>query len=146
MRKIYNIILHHSLTKDSQTVSTGAIRKYHTKTLGWSDIGYHFLLELMRDDVEIVCGRMPDVQGAHCKGNNKDSIGICFIGDFDFAKPSKEIWDAGVKLVRFLMRHYNIRDIQGHHSYNPLKTCPGKMFDVDQFKRDCGVYHNTRRR
>ena len=129
------IILHHSLTKDSKTVSVGAIRRYHTKTLGWDDIGYHYLLERMRNDTEIVCGRMLDKIGAHCKGHNTDSIGICFIGNYDIEKPSKEMWNAGIKLVRFLMKQYEITEIRGHSFYNPNKTCPGKLFNVEKFKR-----------
>ena len=135
------IILHHSLTKDSKTVSIGAIRKYHTSTLGWSDIGYHFLIERMRDDIEIVCGRMLDKKGAHCHGHNTDSIGICFVGNYDLEKPSKEIWTAGVKLVAFLMKEYEITDIQGHHYYNPNKSCPGILFNIKQFKEDCLNYN-----
>ena len=131
------IILHHSLTKDSKTVSIGAIRRYHVVDLGWSDIGYHFLIEFMRDHVEIVCGRMPDKKGSHCKGFNANSIGICFVGNYDLIEPSKEIWSAGIKLVTFLMRRYRVADIKGHKHYNNNKSCPGNLFDVEKFKQDC---------
>ena len=131
------IVVHHSLTKDSQTVSIGPIRDYHTKVNGWTDIGYHFIIENMRGHIEIVCGRMPDRQGAHCKGYNKRSIGICFVGNFDSISPSNKIWNAGIKLVKFLMRQYNIKNIVGHHELNPSKSCPGKYFDMDKFRKDC---------
>ena len=137
--KIFRIIIHHSLTKDSGTVSTGAIRDYHIHINGWSDIGYHFLIEFMRESVEIVCGRMPDKTGAHCKGNNSDSIGICFVGNFDKTVPSNSAWNAGVKLVKYLIRQFDIKEVLGHHELNPAKSCPGKFFDMDKFRKEVGL-------
>ena len=131
------IIIHHSLTKDSQTVSWGVIRNYHINVNKWSDIGYHFGVEFMRGSVEIVCGRMPNQKGAHCKGHNSTSIGICFVGNFDNRAPSNSVLNAGVKLVQFLMRQYDINKIVGHHELNPAKSCPGKYFDMDKFREDC---------
>lgn len=131
------IILHHSLTADSETVSWGAIRAYHRNVLGWADIGYHFGIEKARDSYEIFLGRMPDETGAHCSGHNHDSIGICFIGNFDLAAPPREQWILGVKLVRFLCDLYKIPfgEIHGHREYSS-KTCPGKLFDGGKFIRD----------
>ena len=133
------IILHHSLTKDSGTVSTGAIRDYHININHWSDIGYHFLIENLRGQTEIVAGRMLDKTGAHTKGHNRNSIGICFVGNFDIVPPPGEAWVQGAKLVRFLMKQYGIKKVVGHTELNPHKTCPGRMFDLDKFRNDVGL-------
>ena len=130
------IILHHSLTKDSETVSWGAIRRYHID-MGWVDIGYHYGIELLRDQYEILLGRMPDEVGAHTKGYNTGSIGICFVGNYDLIMPPKEMWNLALVLVRYLCRTYKIPHdlIYGHRNFSP-KTCPGLLFNVDKFKKD----------
>jgi N-acetylmuramoyl-L-alanine amidase len=131
------IILHHSLTKDSDTVSWGAIRNFHKgPENNWPDIGYHFGIEDMRGQTEIVIGRMIDKAGAHCRGHNSASIGICFIGNFDIIQPPMESWIVGLKLVRFLMRQYSIKTIKGHNELDPDKSCPGRLFDLDKFRNE----------
>ena len=131
------IILHHSLTKDSGTVSWGAIRDYHTRTLGWTDIGYHAGIELVGDNYEILLGRMLNVPGAHTKGMNHLSLGICFIGNFDISPVPREQWDKGVQLVKSLKEIFNIpiNHVQGHRDYANYKSCPGKQFDMNQFRK-----------
>ena len=152
------IILHHSLTADSKTVSWGAIRRYHTSyTLNgsilskkeadryiesglyirkpWRDIGYHFGIELIGNSYEILVGRMPNIQGAHCRGNNKDSIGICFVGNYDITLPSDKMITKGIQLVVWLCKTYNIssENIFGHCDFSS-KTCPGKKFNLTDFQ------------
>lgn len=137
------IILHHSATKDSGTVSWNAIRRYHVNQCAWQDIGYHFGIEYITDpgdpkgSYEIMMGRMPDKTGAHTTGLNSVSIGICFVGNFDDARPPDGQWQQGVKLVSWLCGHYGIptSEIYGHRDF-ANKTCPGKMFDLDVFRAD----------
>ncbi len=136
MMKPTKIILHCSDTKDSGTVSWGAIRTYHTNTIGWKDIGYHFGIELVGSYYEILLGRLLTEPGAHCEGHNADSIGICFVGAFDTeAVPAKQ-WDKGIKLVRWLMTIFNLtnRDVYGHREFNKQKTCPGTKFNLNTFR------------
>lgn len=138
--QIERIILHHSLTKDSQTVSWDAIRQYHTVTLGWKDIGYHFGIERIGGHYEILIGRMMDQEGAHCRdhGMNRKSIGICFVGNFDLQAPPTEQWDLGVRLVKCLLSILAIPRscVSGHCECSPHKGCPGKLFDLDKFRKE----------
>ena len=130
------IILHHSLTKDSKTVSWNAIRKYHTVTLGWQKIGYHFGLELVGGHYEILVGRMLNETGAHCRQDrmNHKSVGICFIGNYDITPVPPEMFQVGVRLVASLCDVLSISTDRIYpHSLLADKTCPGKMFDVDGF-------------
>lgn len=132
------IILHHSLTKDSGTVSWQAIRKYHCIDLGWSDIGYHYGIEKVNDRYEILLGRMLSIQGAHTKEANKNSIGICMVGNFDDTQVSFAQWLLCLKLVKDLLITFNIpcNAVYGHNEFNPGKTCPGRYWDMQAFRKD----------
>jgi len=129
------IILHHSLTKDGKTVSWNAIRQYHLGK-GWNGIGYHFGIELVGNRYEILIGRLPTEIGAHCRGVNRTSLGICFIGNFDIEEPSGEQLVVGRNLVRSLMEVFNIPKewVKGHNEYSQ-KSCPGKKFPLGEFIR-----------
>ena len=76
MRLVKEIIIHCSATREEQQVSVDTIRDWHLAK-GWNDIGYHFYIEL---DGTIKKGRDIDKTGAHCKGHNRNSIGICYCG------------------------------------------------------------------
>lgn len=132
------IILHHSLTEDNRTVSWDAIRRYHTETRGWNAIGYTYGVELINGHYEILQGRMLGVHGAHTLGQNYNSIGICFVGNFDAYEVPYHQWSLGVRLVRSLCDVLNIKvgRVFGHREYAGYKSCPGKLFSLDAFRAE----------
>lgn len=60
------------------------IQSKHMDVFGWADIGFHFLVG---GDGSIYQGRGWEIQGAHTKGYNQDSICIAFIGTFENSAP-----------------------------------------------------------
>lgn len=131
------IIIHHSLTEDSSTVSWNAIRRYHVHKLGWDYIGYHFGIELIGDKYEALIGRWLNIPGAHCKqeGMNQRSWGICVVGNFDYTPPEASQIIVLKLLVQSLMEIGNIpkENIKMHRDFASYKTCPGVMFPFQEF-------------
>lgn len=133
MRDWSHLMIHHSLTEDTGSVSWGAIRRYHVDTNGWSAIGYHFGVELLRDEYEVLFGRSWNRPGAHCRhdGMNRKALGICCVGNYDDKEPPAAMLDvlAG-RLVGPLMDDLAIpKDrVVFHRDHNPHKSCPGRRF------------------
>lgn len=136
MRVIDAIVIHHSLTVDGPIVSWDAIRTYHIKEHGWSDIGYHVGVELIGSKYETLIGRPWNRPGAHAPGANAHSLGICLIGDFDKNVVPPEQWDYALKLVTWLCETFNIpyEAVVGHRDVTTQRTCPGANFDMNKFR------------
>jgi hypothetical protein len=139
------IMLHHSLTADGQTVSWPAIRRFHTETNGWRDIGYHYGIEIVSDgtgapSIEVLVGRPETEHAAACPedGMNSRAIHVCVVGNFDITTPSPALLKILVeRCLKPVMNRYGITPdrIIGHRDRNPHKTCPGKLFDIERVRR-----------
>ena len=133
MRKIDKIIIHCSATREGEDISPSTITQWHLAR-GFKTIGYHFVITL---DGKIHVGREIRDVGAHCKGQNKNSIGICYVGGLDKnGKPKDTRTDAQKstlrRLVRFLLVSYPKATIHGHNEF-ANKDCP--CFDVSELVR-----------
>lgn len=134
-----HIVVHHSLTQDSGTVSWSAIRRYHVQVNFWRDIGYHAGVELAGADFESLLGRPWDVVGAHTKeqGMNNVSLGVCLVGNFDLSPPTNEdLETVRDRVILPWMRLFKIppQNIHPHRLYAP-KTCPGTQFTGELMAR-----------
>tara|TARA_R110000824_G_scaffold69297_3_gene178620 strand:+ start:11611 stop:11994 length:384 start_codon:yes stop_codon:yes gene_type:complete len=106
---------------------------------GWSGIGYHFVV---RRDGTVENGRAINQVGAHCKGFNSESIGICLVGGRgDQGQPEDNFTESQMETLGFLIDSlegdYPDADVFGHNDLNPHKFCPS--FDVHDWIRtnDC---------
>jgi len=138
MRTINLVIVHCSASDSSVQDSLEAVKEFHiapqSKTIHWgkytakgrafSDIGYHWLIT---KDGKIHKGRPEKQIGAHCRGFNEHSIGVCLTGDNDFSSAQFESLRT---IKKELKERYGLSDLDfvGHSSLNKEKTCPN--FDL----------------
>ena len=133
MRPIETIVVHCTATrpnwwaeKTSQE-KVDEVRRWHVEDRGWSDIGYHYLIDR---DGTVSKGRPLSKVGAHAKGHNTGSVGISLFGGHggnaadDFADNFTEDQDKALRgLVAKLKGEYPIAKIIGHNEV-ANKACP----------------------
>ena len=127
---IDKIIVHCSATPEGRDIDAAKIDEWHKKR-GWKMIGYHFVVKL---DGIIELGRPLDMQGAHTKGHNKYSIGVCYIGGCDKNMDAKdtrtdEQKESLLLLLKTLKKIYPDAVIHGHRDFSS-KSCPS--FDATE--------------
>lgn len=129
MRKITKIIVHCSATPEGRDYTVADIDRWH-KQRGWKGIGYHYVIYR---DGSIHAGRKIEEIGAHCTGQNANSIGICYIGGLanDGKTPkdtrTPEQRTALRSLINELKAKFPGVTVHGHREF-ANKACP--CFDV----------------
>jgi len=125
MRSISSIIVHCSATPAGRDVSATQIDTCH-RARGFNQIGYHFVIRL---DGSVEIGRPLEIVGAHCKGHNASSIGVCYIGglDPDTMTPADTRTPQQRRALRKLLADLHARfpgsKIFSHRDFAP-KACP----------------------
>lgn len=108
------------------------IRNIHVNENGWSDIGYHWVI---RRDGSLERGRSFERIGAHCKGHNRHSIGICLIGGMSKEEKTENnftrVQFTQLKSLVYFLKEFlpKIKKVTGHREY-ANKTCP--CFEVKE--------------
>ena len=135
MRPIDHIIIHCTATppdwwgKAKTSAKVGEVRRWHKEQRGWSDIGYHYLIDR---DGTVAIGRPLERTGAHTMGHNTGSIGIALFGGHGSAETdafaenfTEAQGQALIQLVSELrVRYPAIKRVSGHNEF-AAKACPG---------------------
>lgn len=153
-RRTDYIVIHCSATGPNSDIGVDEITEWH-KRRNFRTIGYQ---QVIRRDGQIEFGRHFDESGAHVKGHNFRSVGVCLVGGLDESgTPTDNFTPAQFAAlsasVRFLRRAYPNAVVLGHRDLSPdingdgvvtsdewLKECP--CFDVRQWMRDNDLADN----
>lgn len=125
MRRIDEIIIHCSATPRGKRYTVEDVRRWHLER-GFADVGYHFLIYL---DGSVHKGRPIELVGAHCRGHNAHSVGICYIGGLsadgrcseDTRTPEQK--RAIDRTVAALLKRFPGATVHGHNEF-AAKACP----------------------
>ena len=116
------LVVHCSDTNDNQNLGALEIHEMHLK-FGWNGIGYHKVINRFG---KVENGRPEYWMGAHVKGKNNISLGVCLIGRSKFTTKQYSSLKRVLKKWKSL---YPKAKILGHRDTgNTNKTCPN--FDV----------------
>lgn len=121
MRQINKIIVHWS---GAANATFDSILNYHVNVRNYKDIGYHYVIDRY---AKVRVGRPITQIGAHCKGQNIDSVGICVIADNDNEPTAFQIQSLQL-LIEELLCDLNLHwENVWCHSDFAKTLCPGEL-------------------
>jgi len=135
------IVVHCSATGPTSDIGVDEIRDWHVNKNGWSDIGYHAVI---RRSGQIEYGRHFDEPGAHVKGQNYQSVGVCMVGGVDANGKAENNFTApqfaSLKiLLAMLRRSYPNAAILGHRDLSPDLDGDG-IVEKHEWVKDCPCF------
>ena len=139
LKNVNKILIHCTATNDPRENTMKAIRNLHmlpkttpvmwagkvTEGKGFDEVAYHFLV-LPKGTSEV--GRDLKYQGAHCYGQNEESVSICVAGLDSFGLAQfRELFS----LLDMLKDMFDLKDsdIYGHYHFSS-KPCPNFMVNL----------------
>ena len=135
-RQINMIVVHCSATRSNTDYTVQQLYHDHVEVNHWRYIGYHFYI---RRSGEVECTRPLDRMGAHARGYNAHSIGICYEGGLDNRyypadTRTPEQKRAMARLIVQLHQQFpGISKVLGHNDLPGVqKVCP--CFDATQLQ------------
>ena len=137
------IIIHHSATDSGSVESIHAehLKRRDAEGNRWLGIGYHFVIGnghgMPDGSVQSTFRWNEQIHGAHSGSEvfNSRGIGICVIGNFDDAAPSKAQLDSLKSLVKVISSRHRItqENFMGHAAVKTT-ACPGKHFPLKEVR------------
>ena len=133
------LVIHH-IGDINRDVSAAEVHQWHLDK-GWAGIGYHYLI---RKNGTIERGRPRDTIGAHCYGENRHTIGINIVGNFETNMPTDAQMDAASRLIARLCQLYQLRPgeaaILGHRDLNDTLCPVQNLYDLLPSLRQQAAY------
>ena len=125
------LVVHCSDTNNNEKIDARDIHEMHVG-FGWNGIGYH---KVILRSGKIENGRPDYWVGAHVKGKNYISLGVCLIGKDQFTKKQFASLKKILKVWKF---QHPLAKIVGHtDTGNTKKTCPN--FDVIAWSKNLNI-------
>jgi len=127
-----HLVLHHTGYPSERVGTSIAAQSRHMREIerwhldrGFLAIGYHFVISPTGC---IFRGRPVDRMGAHVKGHNRGTVGICLMGDFERERPTVAALAALAAVRKQLIPGAEGRPLRGHRDHGGQATiCPGRF-------------------
>ncbi len=140
--QVTHLIIHHEFGSNSSSdwaARVRSVQNFHMNSNGWSDIGYNFLIDPNGIIYEGRAGGDNTI-GAHFCGRNRNTMGVCMLGNYSSATPKIATQNSLKKLLAWKASkeninpegssyHYSIngslKTISGHRDGGGCSACPG---------------------